>query len=705
MPEAVPQKNTGSEQVSPPPPPSPEQKADLEKTEQSPLEQGLEEMNEEEKQATLLSENNENELGTIKKDTEEIKKTVGGHNEKINDIDNRVTKLEAQNKRNIKGFLSKIKRVAGKATGKIFGRGESLRKETKTYRKMSKKDKAEFDNVVDQFHLGGYKGVYEYVNKNRGQMSEKLKKFLDDDWLNQVREAIPTETESTDKATGSEIDTEVDQPSSASSTTKEESEETSKTDAKIEPETETPKEDESEKETDAEPQPDTSEAEDKNDQPEPKEPEKKPEYAEMTGSEMRDLTASSVEDDIKDSMKKTIRDEYDENIDDKLLNKIIAQIATLDRSPEDLKNKEAVLDMYNEALENDDPEIRSQIVKIEEIIKSQGETTNKKISHDVRRLINKWIEDDKNDYFDDNDKIYEAYKQIKEGRNKIIEGKELNSLDIAKDEPVIIGDLNKYGFKILHSNHKAGQDAFAVSGDRKTFAVCDGMGSYGKSGVLAKQISHELVNLDMSLDEIFNTSNGRNKLYLILDKIKKSQEYKNANEREGKWTTRRDLESAFTTLTIVQKQTDGSWKFVVMGDSPLYIRNENGEYTGFGDETAGISLADHAFGIELGNTDIGFVENIHNIEYQPGRQICIATDFFSDNYLDFSDKDAKAENNSSGQVGNTANKRNFTREPMDFDKYKNPEDFVRTVTDPSLNKPDDATLILIDMDKHNEKNK
>ena len=304
---------------------------------------------------------------------------------------------------------------------------------------------------------------------------------------------------------------------------------------------------------------------------------------------------------------------------------------------------------------------------------------------------------------------------------------DINALNLDNDTPYIIGDLDKNGYKILHSNHKSGQDAFAISKDKKTFVVCDGMGSYGKSGIVAKQLSAIIAKGNFS----FKTSTPEtftNYLIDILKKISQSEDFKRSTNGN----------SGETTLSIIQKQKDGSYLAIVAGDSPIYIIDEDGSYKSIGDDSVGSTNTNIALGIQKGKIDINLTKAKRRlIRPKKGRKIVLSTDWFSDNIFPQSKEyaerkiieltknlaDAKRNNYhwTKGTSGDKPEKLKFTdtyersmkdmieyaknqistREnfnPLFFEKYTDPQSFYNTVKH-SPKKHDDATIIIIDPEK------
>lgn len=227
---------------------------------------------------------------------------------------------------------------------------------------------------------------------------------------------------------------------------------------------------------------------------------------------------------------------------------------------------------------------------------------------------------------------------------EVLKNEIISSREIPKDKPVMIGHLDTDGFEILHSNHKSGQDAFAVSADKRVFAVCDGLGSYGKSGALARMLSREMVQIKEPLQDFFTPLDPKtdkrhiraDKLNSIIEKIKSSKEYQRADEFSASEKTdpRRKPDAGKTTLTMVQKQDSGEWFGVVIGDSPLYVVDNDGTYKSFGNDTVGSEVTPGSVGIKSDGTVVADIEKIIVVKLRnkPGRKFVLGSDWLSDNY-------------------------------------------------------------------------
>ncbi len=207
---------------------------------------------------------------------------------------------------------------------------------------------------------------------------------------------------------------------------------------------------------------------------------------------------------------------------------------------------------------------------------------------------------------------------------------------------VIFGDVERDGYKVLQSNEKAGEDAFAISADRRSFIVCDGLGSYGKSGVVARQLSEALLDREL-LDEIFlmsgKTSNkievqplsvlGRDVLADALRIIRADNAFRAAT-KIGSSTE--DNTQGLTTLTILHQGDDRHWYSLVIGDSPLYYRfGQKKKWQGIGNNTIG-DLGTDCLGIENGRIEMPIRLQITRLPADPTFQFVLATDWLSDNW-------------------------------------------------------------------------
>ena len=254
------------------------------------------------------------------------------------------------------------------------------------------------------------------------------------------------------------------------------------------------------------------------------------------------------------------------------------------------------------------------------------------------------------------------------------------------------GSLEADGFEALNSNHSSSQDAFAVSEDRRRFAVADGMGGSGAdheaTRFLAKFVSDQAV--ERGIDTFF-------------DAVALAELYKQAEDLFEAETGRRFespatgmvrssmLDTAATTLTFAEilgrTGESTSVRIVTIGDSPAFVTDEKlkpvkqfGEDAQSGETDAPLaySLGVKADGTpkipEKGKIKDGKYVVDEIIEIPTGSYLLLGTDYFSDTV------------HFKGRFGHLA----------DFAGLS-PDEYSRKVR--STGKPDDATLVVVEPSK------
>ncbi len=211
-------------------------------------------------------------------------------------------------------------------------------------------------------------------------------------------------------------------------------------------------------------------------------------------------------------------------------------------------------------------------------------------------------------------------------------------------KPVVIcGDVKRGGYQALQSNEKFGEDAFALSADRRSFIVCDGLGSFGKSGIVARELSRLLLS-PKPLKNIFSTKEkpsnqittqelsvaGRNILSFALENINIGDEF-NKPATKPNLSVENSL-IGLTTLTILHLGDDGHWYSLVIGDSPLYYKSSREKkWQGIGNDTIG-QLGTACLGIKNGGIDVPNYLWVTKFPQDPTLQFVLATDWLSDNW-------------------------------------------------------------------------
>lgn len=266
-------------------------------------------------------------------------------------------------------------------------------------------------------------------------------------------------------------------------------------------------------------------------------------------------------------------------------------------------------------------------------------------------------------------------------------------------EKLSIGKYDVDGYQALLINQKFGQDSFGISPDRRTFSVTDGLAGGGKSsGAMARFISHELCK-DNESWKLALTKEGISSLVtLYLEKVKE--------------IGREDVDG-LTTLSICRIEDDGSVTIVSIGDSPVYVKTEEGIIS-IGDD--GLNDYDtKALGTTKGAliNDFDSVHSVRRIEN--AQSVVVASDWFSDNYqsvtAEYNERwiahfekrqregvvaDAVQTNEHALRVACRGRYKNF--DPLFF-KDKTPEEVEEMSRKNFTKKPDDITIVMIDPKK------
>ena len=242
------------------------------------------------------------------------------------------------------------------------------------------------------------------------------------------------------------------------------------------------------------------------------------------------------------------------------------------------------------------------------------------------------------------------------------------------------GDLRSDGFEARNSNHSSGQDAFAVSADRRRFAVADGLGgATDKEGTafLARYVADAAVQ--NGVDSFFD-ADSLTALY--------GQAEDEFAAQTGRRFARSRLRSqmagtAASTLTYAEVLDGGRARIVTIGDSPAFLMDDVGRPVAQYGEDAQSGMTDAPLAFKLGIDMQGkplvprrdelvggrrVVDTV--VDIPAGYSLAIGTDYFSDTV------------SAGGRFG----------ELSDF-IGQTPERFHETTQ--AVGKPDDATLITI----------
>jgi hypothetical protein len=202
------------------------------------------------------------------------------------------------------------------------------------------------------------------------------------------------------------------------------------------------------------------------------------------------------------------------------------------------------------------------------------------------------------------------------------------------------GDLRGNGFEARNSNHCSGQDAFAVSVDRRRFAVADGLGgATDKEGTsfLARYVADAAVQNGVDL---FFDTDSLTALY--------SRAEDEFMAQTGRRFTRPRIRSQIagtvaSTLTYAEVLDGGHARIVTIGDSPVFLMDDAGRPVAQYGEDAQSGMTDTPLAFKLGIDMQGrpivprrdeivggrrVVDTV--IDVPAGYSLAIGSDYFSD---------------------------------------------------------------------------
>ncbi len=246
--------------------------------------------------------------------------------------------------------------------------GPEYEKEKKITKKFTQKDWDDFDLIQLEYRSGGPQAVVDFIEQNREELSTRLKQFLNEEWLEQVKASIP-KTEEKETAEQREVTEEDKDESKAEAASEGEKESAGKSEPQAsqveatEPMEEKSAEDESEEQEEQE--------------------QNKIKKAQIIEEE---VIAESGERYL-DNIARMINSAYGEKVTKSFVEKMVPKF---DR-PEDMTDQRKVLDTYNRTLERDNKEIKEQINTISELIKSKEADLDKitvnRLAHRIRREL------------------------------------------------------------------------------------------------------------------------------------------------------------------------------------------------------------------------------------------------------------------------------------------------------------------------------
>jgi len=188
-----------------------------------------------------------------------------------------------------------------------------------------------------------------------------------------------------------------------------------------------------------------------------------------------------------------------------------------------------------------------------------------------------------------------------------------------------VGDMQKDGYVAFNANHHRGQDAFAVNDATGVFVAADGLGSYGYSGSVSEFISDKIASEITDLSDITPDWLTSKMEELLADQAATSKNVKDSNK------AKKGEEVGSTTIVATQKISETEFKVFLLGDSPLYRINSDGDIVErFGDDTAGSFGVDGLIGIDKGKVWVEGSPVTATIKLDKGDRIVLGSDYISD---------------------------------------------------------------------------
>lgn len=195
------------------------------------------------------------------------------------------------------------------------------------------------------------------------------------------------------------------------------------------------------------------------------------------------------------------------------------------------------------------------------------------------------------------------------------------------DFPTTLGNLEKNGVTATNINWRSNQDAFGVSASGNSLVVCDGVGENEDSGSAARLVARVCAERDCDglMTDDYKQWLEKN----IGEAVRADPSFMLRYRKE--WA----LKGAYTTLTAAHRTAPGEADIFILGDSPLYVVDEqNVIRKRFGDGTAGDNKVHGWVQIqEDGTVRVGGKAEWHKIKYEPKWKLVLASDYVSDGLL------------------------------------------------------------------------
>lgn len=190
--------------------------------------------------------------------------------------------------------------------------------------------------------------------------------------------------------------------------------------------------------------------------------------------------------------------------------------------------------------------------------------------------------------------------------------------------------FERNGFRIFQSNEKSGEDAFAVDPQKGIYVLADGLGSKRESSFVSQFVARrvaECIDAKTPLSEYESIFKAIAKELLVEKRQQNISLPAKVSGTEGGATT------VSFSLRLSTYELEEKWRFFILGDSPVYIVDENGSIVkAYGDDTAG-DRGTGAIGYREGDKIFVDTPRIFDVSLAKGQRIVMGSDFFSDNLL------------------------------------------------------------------------
>jgi serine/threonine protein phosphatase PrpC len=178
------------------------------------------------------------------------------------------------------------------------------------------------------------------------------------------------------------------------------------------------------------------------------------------------------------------------------------------------------------------------------------------------------------------------------------------------------------GYTLLNSNSSSNQDAAAINPTKGIFVICDGLGSTRHGGSISRYLSKMVATEINDIADI-------NSIW-VKDTLKKY--FMDVNFMKKYEKPHAHYDKGSTTLSVIQRVSTYEFNLYLLGDSPVYIVDQNENIVdSYGTETAGDLTVNGFIGFEdqqtFGTKGDPLIKKIY---LQPGQKIIMGSDYVSD---------------------------------------------------------------------------